>query len=83
MKIPKYVQRKIETHNALIHRAVKLEQEIDAWYESKVKKYRSIIDDIPDYELSDYKSDLQATFISADNMQHNIDIFCSYAMAIG
>ncbi len=81
MVIPKYILRKIEKHNQLVSRAAILEREIDDWYASKVDKY-SDVDIAPDYVFSDYKCDIQVTFISTENMQYNLNLLQSYSLAI-
>ena len=81
MVIPKYIIRKIEKHNQLISRAAVLEREIDDWYSSKVDKY-SGSGCSPDFMFSDYKCDIQVTYISVENMQYNLNLLRSYAAAI-
>lgn len=38
MKIPNYILKKIEKHNALLFQAAKIESEIDDWYDKKLAK---------------------------------------------
>lgn len=73
-KIPDYIIKKIERHNALVEKAAKLESEIDKWYEKQFAKHKGIASIIPDEDFADVKCDISATYVSMENMLYNLDM---------
>ena len=73
--IPKYIEEKIQKHNNLILKAITLENEIENWYEKRIRQYSPCIDQVSDEEVCDIKGDEIATFISIENIKYNLILF--------
>ncbi len=73
MKIPNYILKKIEKHNALLFQAAKIESEIDDWYDKKLAK-KTKPAAFSDEDFADIKCDLTATYISTENLQYNLNL---------
>lgn len=73
-KIPNYIIKKIERHNALVGKAAKLEAEIDEWYGKQFTKHKGTASTIPDEDFADVKCDMSATYVSMENMLYNLDL---------
>lgn len=73
MKIPNYILKKIEKHNALLFQAAKIESEIDDWYDKKLAK-KTQPAAFSDEDFADVKCDLTATYISTENLQYNLNL---------
>lgn len=73
-KIPNYIIKKIERHNALVQKAAKLEDEIDEWYGKQLAKHEDIVSETLDEDFADVKCDISSTYVSMENMLYNLDL---------
>lgn len=73
-KIPNYIIKKIERHNALVEKAARLEDEIDEWYEKQLAKHESVVSEFRDEDFADTKCDIMATYVSLENMLYNLGL---------
>ena len=73
-KIPNYIAKKIERHNALVAKAARLETEIDEWYAKQLERHEDIVSEFQDEDFADIKCDMTATYISTENILYNLDM---------
>jgi len=73
-KIPNYISKKIERHNALVEKSAKLEAEIDEWYEKQLSKHEDIVSEISDEDFADIKCDMMVAYVSLENMLYNLEL---------
>lgn len=73
-KMPNYIIKKIERHNALVEKAARLEAEIDEWYTKQLEKHEDIISEFRDEDFADIKCDIMATYVSLENMLYNLSL---------
>ena len=77
MKIPNYIIKKIAKHNSLLFQAAKIENDLDNWYDKHLSKKAIKAATFSDEDFADIKCDLTVTYISADNLQYNLDLLYS------
>ena len=73
-KIPNYLIKKVERHNVLVEKAANLESEIEEWYEKQLGKHDDIASGILDEDFANIKCDMSATYVSLENISHNLDL---------
>lgn len=77
MEIPNYIIKKISKHNSLLFQAANIESDIDSWYDKQLSKKAKKAATFSDEDFADIKCDLTVTYISAENLQYNLDLLYS------